>query len=68
MARDQGEDRPWSIVLKAVHAPLNHADPAHWNYHRREILAYQNGLLANLPGGLGAPRCLGITEHPEAVC
>ena len=67
-AQVQGEVRPWSIVLKAVRAPVNATDPSHWNYHRREILAYQAGLLADLPGGLLAPRCLGITEHPEGVC
>ena len=42
-AEDQGEARPWSIVLKAVRAPINHTDPTFWNYHRREILAYQIG-------------------------
>lgn len=67
-AQVQGEVFPWSIVLKAVQAPVNAADPIHWNYHRREILAYQSGLLADLPGGLLAPRYLGITEHPEEVC
>ncbi len=67
-AQDQGEARPWSIVLKAVHAPVNDTNPACWNYHRREIFAYQGGLLADLPGGLLAPRCLGVTEHPEGVC
>jgi hypothetical protein len=61
-----GEARPWSMVLKAVHAPVNDTDPAHWNYHRREILAYQHGLLTDLPGQvLKAPRCLGVTEHPQ---
>jgi hypothetical protein len=55
-------------VLKAVHAPLEEAEQAKWNYHRREIRAYQHGLLADLPGGLQAPRCLGVTEHPGGVC
>jgi hypothetical protein len=68
IAQDLGEARPWSIVLKAVHAPVDDNDPTHWNYHRREILAYQDGLLADLPGGLLAPRCLGVTEHPDGVC
>jgi len=26
-ALDRGENRPWSIVLKAVHAPVNETDP-----------------------------------------
>lgn len=67
-AEDRGEVLPWSIVLKAVRAPINEANPTFWNYHRREILAYQAGLLAELPGGLSAPRWLGITEHPEGLC
>lgn len=67
-AKTEGGAHPWSIVLKAVHAPFNDTDPTYWNYHRREILAYQEGLLADLPAGLQAPRCLGITEHPNGVC
>ena len=67
-ARDKDGERAWSIVLKAVDAPLNEKDPAHWNYHRREILAYEDGLLTTLPGGLSAPRCLGITKYPGGVC
>ncbi|HEX9839101.1 MAG TPA: hypothetical protein VGA72_07135 [Anaerolineales bacterium] len=67
-AHDMGAARPWSIVLKAVHAPLNDTDPTHWNYHRREILAYQSRLLTDLPGGLKAPRYFGVTEYPEGVC
>ena len=63
-----GEDRPWSIVLKAVLAPVNEADPTHWNYHRREILAYEEGLLNGLPGGISAPRCLGVNKYPNGVC
>jgi Phosphotransferase enzyme family len=68
MARVGGEDRPWSIVLKAVLAPVNETDPSHWNYHRREILAYEEGLLKDLPGGISAPRCLGVNKYPDGVC
>ena len=68
VARDRGEDCPWSIVLKAVDAPINHTDPTHWNYHRREILAYEEGLLTDLPGNVSAPRCLGITKYPNEIC
>src|SRR5215212_6762709 len=50
-----GRVRPWSIMLKAVQAPLNDSNPTYWNYHRREILAYQSDLVTNLPGGLSAP-------------
>jgi hypothetical protein len=33
-------------------------------YWEREALAYQSGLLENMPGGLSAPRCLAITRRP----
>src|SRR5215208_7390770 len=68
IAQEHGKERSWSVVLKAVHAPLNEADPTYWNYHRREILAYEEGLLLDLPGGISAPRCLGVTKYPDGVC
>ncbi|HEX9388319.1 MAG TPA: phosphotransferase [Anaerolineales bacterium] len=68
IAREGVEDRAWSIVLKAVDAPINDTDPSQWNYHRREILAYEEGLLTDLPGGISAPRCLGITKYSNGVC
>ena len=68
MAEVEGETRAWSMVLKAVHAPFNAEDSTFWNYHRREMLIYKDGLLTELPGGLQAPRCLGITEHTEGFC
>ena len=67
-ALDQGENRPWSIVLKAVLAPVNETDPTYWNYHHREILAYEEGLLDGLPDGVSAPRCLGVNKYPDGVC
>ena len=66
-AEERGEIRPCSLVLKAVRAPIQ-TDQRFWNYHRREILAYQSGLLENLPGGFCAPRCLGIMEYVDGVC
>lgn len=67
-ARLGEEETAWSLILKAVHAPVEEAEPGRWNYHRREILAYQQGLLSALPGGLQAPRCFGVTERPGEVC
>jgi hypothetical protein len=53
-----------TAVLKLVaHAEGGHVnwqsgeDAAHWYYWRREVLAYETGLLASLPGALRAPRC-----------
>jgi hypothetical protein len=58
----------WSAVLKVLHPPagtrhdLHAREPSHWAYWEREPLAYQSGLLDDLPGGLSAPRCL-LAEH-----
>ena len=66
-ARDGSEDHAWSMILKAVDAPV-HEDPSYWNYHRREILAYEQGLLTALPGGISAPRCYGISKYSDRIC
>jgi hypothetical protein len=52
-----------SAVLKLIaHSEGGHAnwqsggDPAHWYYWRREVCAYEGGLLESLPDGVRAPR------------
>jgi hypothetical protein len=57
-------ERMWSVVLKVVnHSTLpNSHKPRNWSYWRRELLAFQSGLLADLPGHLVAPRCYGTQE------
>ena len=65
-----GKAAPWSMVLKAVRrAPTGSEadDPSARAYWKREILAYQSGFLADLPGDLAAPRCYGVTELPGDV-
>jgi hypothetical protein len=64
---DQGMVRPWSLILKIVHVPTEQkeSDPAGLVYWQRELLAYQSGLLSHLPGGLAAPRCLGVMEQAD---
>ncbi len=62
-----GEDMllPWSLVLKVqgcVAESEASPDPAAWGYWKREALAYQSGLLADLPPGITAPRCLGYED------
>ncbi len=56
----QGSDskgsRPWSVVLKIVKDPGGNVDSSFNSYWKREVLAYQSGLLANLPGPLVAAR------------
>ena len=54
-------DVPWSLILKVIRPTPEDSDSYDW---RREALAYRSGLLADLPGGLVAPRCFGISEQP----
>ena len=53
-----------SVVLKLVaHSESGHVNwrsgeaPTHWYYWRREVFAYESGLLGDLTGGLRAPHC-----------
>lgn len=67
---DGDETLSWSVVLKIVQSPANVGwsemgegdDQGHWNYWKRELFAYQSGLLEALPPGLAAPSCYGVTE------
>jgi hypothetical protein len=65
-ARVQEAVVPWSLVLKAFAPPPGYttAAPTAWNYWKREVLTYQSDLLADLGGGLVAPRCLTVLETP----
>ncbi len=61
-----------SAVLKLIaHSDAGHEnwrsgdDPAHWYYWRREVLAYESGLLASMAGGLRAPHCDLVAERPD---
>lgn len=51
--------RPWSMILKLAAPTAEQLDPADWNYLERDLLVHEAGLLNDLPGGLGAPRCWG---------
>jgi aminoglycoside phosphotransferase (APT) family kinase protein len=44
------------------------ADVSHRNYWKREWLAFDSGLLDELPGDLRAPRCLHTAEHADGDC
>jgi hypothetical protein len=61
-ASQEGETVPWSAVLKVLGRAGNDDDERGWDYWRREALAYRSGLLAQLPGGLAAPRLLHASE------
>jgi hypothetical protein len=69
--RDRGKPLAWSVVLKMLHRPTapTAGEPSHPDYWRREALAYQSGLLDDLPAGLSAARCFGVTEPTaDVVC
>ena len=64
-AQAGGETIPWTLILKIAQAPPGDGDhPQGVRYWKREALAYQSGLLSDLPGGLAAPRCYEATEGP----
>ena len=61
---------PWSSILKVLSLTASSFNPAspevdHPLYWEREALAYQSGLLADLPGGITVPRCLAVTRRPN---
>lgn len=69
-ARDMDGMYVWTLIVKIASGSSATAGavPNDWNYWKREVLAYQSGLLLDLPGNLVAPRCYGVTEHPNSEC
>jgi len=65
---DRGHKVPWSLILKTLCPAEDNTKVSAWNYYRREVDAYQSGLLDDLPGGLAAPRCFGVVEHSDGIC
>jgi len=62
-AVDRGEPFTWSVVVKVVGVGRGAVDnPAAWNYWKREALAFESRALEQLPGGVVAPRCWGVTQ------
>jgi hypothetical protein len=62
-SRVGGVPRAWSVILKVL--PATSASPTDWNYPMREALAYERGLLDDLPRGSEAPRCFGHAALPR---
>ncbi len=57
---------PWSLVLKIVHPlPETENDAQGIRYWKREVLAYQSGLLESLSCGMTAPRCYEASQEGE---
>ena len=61
--REEDEVLPWSLILKIIRSPDGQDNPASLTYWKREVLAYQSGLLDQLPGIMCAPRCFEIAEQ-----
>src|SRR5207237_1015632 len=66
------EDADWSLILKVVSCPRGEdaaifKDVTHPLYWKREVLAFQSGLLDHLAGGLDAPSCFNIVEQPDGA-
>jgi hypothetical protein len=64
--RDDHDPQSWSIVLKILNNPKEWGQaPRYWAFWKRELLAFQSGMLTALPIGLSAPRCYGTTENED---
>ena len=64
-ARRGQEDVCWSVVLKVPNPTATHLAPWHRETFQREPRLYDSGILDDLPGGLAAPRCLGVTKFTD---
>ncbi|QKS45876.1 phosphotransferase [Paenibacillus cellulosilyticus] len=54
------ERRSWSVILKVVKQDPTCDSTSHYNYWRREVEAYQSGLLQQLPANFVTPKCFSI--------
>lgn len=54
----------WSFIHKIVKPDPARANPLHFNYWRREVEAYESGLLQRLPANFTTPQCYAI-DHQE---
>jgi hypothetical protein len=67
-AKSGGKTLPWSLVLKIIQSPAGSTgDPLAFRYWKREALAYQSGVLNDLPGGITAPECFSTEEKPDGA-
>ena len=65
LAMAGGEARNWSLILKVIRPEKQFDDSRGYRYWKREALAYQSGLLQELPCGVTAPRCYDINENTD---
>lgn len=68
-ATDVGSTSRWSVVLKPVareddERAMDASDGADdYAFWKREPLVYASGVVEDLPGGIAAPACYGVTER-----
>jgi hypothetical protein len=67
-AKIKDEAIPWSLILKIIPSSEENSDPSSFRYWKREALAYQSGVLNQLPGGVTAPQCIATEEKPDGAC
>lgn len=60
-----GKTVPWSLILKVADLTDSHFVAWHREPFQREALLYRSGILDDLPGGIAAPRCLGVVTQPN---
>jgi len=60
-----GSPQDWSLILKIVRPDDQADDPLGCHYWKREILAYESGMLQDLPGQIAAPTCYSIDKRPD---
>lgn len=60
-----GNQGDCSAIVKIVRPDPARNDPSHYNYWRREALAYQSEVLRNMPTAIHAPTCYEIEEKPD---
>ena len=65
MVKVEGKDQAWSLIIKAVPPNAQSIDPQGFRFWKREMQAYQSGLLQDLPGGVTAPRCYNVSENTD---
>ncbi|MBD2869073.1 phosphotransferase [Paenibacillus sp. IB182493] len=57
----------WTLILKVVIADPKRDDPVHYNYWRREVMAYQSGALRRLPAQFIVPECYAVDEKDDGL-
>jgi hypothetical protein len=62
-----GAPTPFTLILKGWTTD-GLQDSAAWDWPQRELRACASGLLADLPGDIAAPRCLGEVERADGTC